>query len=114
MTAKKTPTKKAAPSWADRLDAVSPVVEQVAFKPTAAGFVHTLAPASPDAPRAVVRAKVRAKDSGATLVRLPNATLERLKSLTVGSHTVAIAALADWALDYLEQTGQAIETAEKD
>lgn len=87
----------------------------MAFQPTPAAFKHTLAPAAPGAPLAVVKAKVRAAD-GATgvLVRMPAETLERVKAFTVGSHTVAIAALADWALDFLESTQQAIEVAEKD
>ncbi|HGM7348746.1 TPA: hypothetical protein ACKP7M_003167 [Stenotrophomonas maltophilia] len=112
---KPSPPKKTTPDWASQLAGVAPVVEQVAFKPTAAAFQHTLAPAGPGAPRAVVKAKVRAGDDNPTnvLVRVPAVTLERLKALTVGSHTVSIVALADWALDYLEQTGQAIETNER-
>ena len=115
-TSKKTPkSKPAATNWADKLGAVGPTIEQVTFQPTQAAFAHTLAPAEPGAPRAVVKAKTRSADGvKPVLTRIPLATLNRLHDLTVGSHTVAIAALVDWALDYLEATGQAIETNEKE
>ncbi|WP_225766751.1 hypothetical protein [Stenotrophomonas sp. Marseille-Q4652] len=110
MTTKKTPM-----SWAQKLEGLAPTIEKVAFQPTAAAFDHKLHPAAHGAPRAVVKAKVRAAQGAqGVLVRVPTATLERLKAHTVGSHTVSIVALADWALDYLEQTGQAIETNEKE
>ena len=115
-TSKKTPkAKPAATNWADKLGAVGPTIEQVTFQPTQAAFAHTLTPAAPGAPRAVVKAKVRAAQGAAgVLVRVPTSTLDRLKALTVGNHTVTLVALADWALDYLEATGQAIETNEKE
>lgn len=113
-TSKKTPA-KTKPDWAGKLGGLAPTIEKVSFQPTAAAFAHTLAPAAPGAPLAVVKAKVRASQgSQAVLVRVPTATLDRLKALTVGPHTVSIGALADWALDYLEATGQAIEINEKE
>lgn len=107
---KKTPKN----DWAAQIADLAQVVDRVAFQPTPTGYQHTLAPTAPGAPLAVIKAKARAKD-GATpvLVRMPAETLERVKALTVGSHTVAIGALADWALDYLESTQQAIEVNEK-
>lgn len=116
-TSKKTPkAKPAAPSWADKLGAVGPTIEQVTFQPTQAEFAHTLAPAAHGAPRAVVKTKLRTRAAGSrdVLVRMPLATSERMKAMTVGAQGATIVALVDWALDYLEQTGQAIETNEKE
>jgi len=117
MTSKKNPTTKQKPDWAAQLDAMEPVVGAVAFKATDAAFDHTLAPAGAGAPLAQINAKVRAAaGNGVTnvLVRVPNDTLERIKTHVVGSHTSAIVALADWALHYLEETGQTLVVREKD
>ncbi|EML7991547.1 hypothetical protein WAA24_004333 [Stenotrophomonas maltophilia] len=115
---KKAPaTKKPSTDWAAELGNLGNVAEEVAFKQTSAAFDHELSMRGPGAPLAQVQAKIRAgAGSGVTnvLVRVPNDTLERIKTHVIGSHTSAVAVLADAMLDYLESSGQTLVSREKD
>lgn len=112
--AKPSKPSKPAQDWAAGLDALAQVVQRESFQPTQAAFQHApLVPVS-HGPAFISRASVRAKDGASqVLVRVPDALTARLAAHTVAPKSVALAALADWALDHLLATGQQLTTTDK-
>lgn len=84
----------------DAADAASTVAFSES-KPTRSCFRLTKRPGNPGVQ---VFAHARGPTSG-VLVRMPRQTLARLKKLSKGGHTVAIAAIVEQALDEIEAEG---------
>ena len=113
-----TTTKKAAPapapaaarakpaSWMDNLDEFSATARGTVFKPKTTLFkFSTAGKGTGQALAVVVNAKIRADEDAArkVLVRIPAELDARLKEKTSGPVTVALVALAEWALEQLDE-----------
>lgn len=98
--------KKKAASWMDDLSGFAETARGTVFKPKTSLFkFSTAGKGTGQGLAVVVNAKIRAEEDAArkVLVRIPAELDARLKEKTSGPVTVALVALAEWALEQLDE-----------
>lgn len=117
MTDKKQPprTKAARTDWSAELNELNELANSHSFPAAESVYQHTYTPAPPGATtHVVVKGTVPAKSSTPSLVRVPDALRERIKSECAGPWTAALVGLADAQLKYLADTGQSLTVENKE
>lgn len=96
--------------WMDDTRSVNKLARATFAPPATTFFEHALE----DSARPGVTMVTESRNgSTAVLVRLPNEVHTKLKAMTDGAYTVAVAALVDFALHELQRTGQRLTVRSK-